>query len=258
MELNESENIFDKLRELAGQINGNFNIMENKVDINVQIEYFQYSKKVKSDLDKDELLNKIDDLFDVKKSLAEKKHLLSQLASIDDVKIFRAIEKYTSDPDILLKDWSLMAYNESKMLLESSLLDENQIFISTGLGGKGSKLRYFIVLFTKSGNKFNKVQQKVIRNEFEYILDKNEADVEDITFSKNFSSLMVLLPLTSAIHSILKAAIDECNQYGGFIKESFIITNVKQLTEEEITTFINKNEIPGISNQENMNSIEPF
>lgn len=258
MDLSESENIFDKLRELAGQINGNINIMENQVDINVQIEYFKYSKKVKNDLDKDELLNNINDLFNEEKTLSEKKHFLSQLASIDDVKAFRAIEKYVSNPGIILKNWSLMAYQESRMLLESSLLDENQIFISTGLGGKGSKLRYFIVLFTKSGEKFNKVQQKVIRNEFEYILDKSEAEIEEVTFSKKYSSLMVLLPITSAIHSMLKAAIDECNQYGGFIKENFIITNVKKLTEEEITTFLNKNEIPGISNQENMNSIDPF
>ncbi len=42
----------------------------------------------------------------------------------------------------------MLAFQENKMLLESSLLDENQILISTGLGGKGMKLRYFTVMQT--------------------------------------------------------------------------------------------------------------
>ncbi|NOZ45877.1 MAG: hypothetical protein GXO79_03755, partial [Chlorobi bacterium] len=160
MEINEGENIFDKLRELASQLDGNFNILENVIDVNVQMEYFKYSRNVKKDIDAKSILSKINNLFNENISISDKKHLLSQLASLDDVKAFRAIEKYMKNSDELLHDWALMAYQESKMLLESSLLDESQVFISTGLGGKGTKLRYFIVLFSKSGKQFNKVQQK--------------------------------------------------------------------------------------------------
>ncbi len=256
MELSESENIFDKLRELAGQIKGNFNIMEEQVDINVQMEYFRYSKNIKKELNKKDILNKANDLFDVNKSLSEKKHLLSQLASIEDVKAFRTIEKYLKNPDNLLKDWALIAFQESKMLLESSLLDENQIFISTGLGGKGKKLRYFVVLFTKSGEQFSEVHQKIIRNEFDFILEKHGAEVEEISFYSNFSSILILLPITATIHTILKNTIDECNLYGGFIKQNFIITNVKKLNVKEINQFIEKNNIHGINDQDSINSID--
>jgi len=35
--------------------------------------------------------------------------------------------------------------------------------------------------------------------------------------------------------------INECNQYGDFLSNVFTITNVKELTAEEVSEIINKN-----------------
>ena len=59
------------------------------------------------------------------------------MAAIDDVGAYRSIEKYSKNADDELKHWSLLALQESRMLLQSKLLDQSQIFISTGLGGEG-------------------------------------------------------------------------------------------------------------------------
>jgi len=256
MEMNDAENIFDKLRELSGKIKGNFNILEDQVDINVQMEYFKYAKEVKKDLDAEAIIEKKDDLFNEVKAISEKKHLISQLASIDNVSAFRTIEKYLKNPDTILKDWALMAFQESKMLLESSLLDENQIFISTGLGGKGTKLRYFVVLFSNSDESFNDFQQRIIKNEFEFVLTKSDAEIEEISFKDNFASIMVLVPINSILQTIFENAIEISNEYGNFIKKDFIITNVKKLSKAEIVEFIEKNKISGISDQSTIDTID--
>jgi hypothetical protein len=56
---------------------------------------------------------------------------------------------------ISLKDWAALSLQESRMTLESSLLDENQVIISTGLGGKAKKLRYFAVIAAKRRENFS-------------------------------------------------------------------------------------------------------
>ncbi len=67
---------------------------------------------------------------------------------------YRAIESFIEEAEEALGFLGILALNESRMLLESKILDENQVFISTGLGGKDEKLRYFVVLMsrTKAGS----------------------------------------------------------------------------------------------------------
>ena len=46
--------------------------------------------------------------------------------------------------------------------------------------------------------------------------------------------MLLLLPLKTELQPLFAGIIDECNQYGNFLHENMIITNVKKLTDEEI------------------------
>ena len=235
----DNENIFDKIKELFGKVSGNLNVLEEQIDIELQMEYFKASKKLKENPVEDIILRK-QDLYDENISLKEKKQLLVMLASVDDVEAFRTIEKYTSQADPKIYQWSILALQESRMILESSLLDENQVFISTGLGGKGSKLRYFIVLMHHEKSKFNDIQQKVIQSEFDFSLNKHDGELESVNFSGPYAKLLAVIPIQAPLKELFQNAIHEANQIGDFIKENFIVTNVKQLTDNEITDFLEK------------------
>jgi hypothetical protein len=236
----ENENIYDKIQELFGNVPGNFSILEEQIDIDLQMEYFEFSKKQKENLDQAKVLKNKDDIFLHDVSVDTKKKLFARLASIEDVEAYRTIEKYLKAPDKHLKEWAILALQESRMLLESRLLDENQIFISTGLGGKGSKLRYFVVLLGTEARPFSALQQKIIKNEFEFTLGKYKAELEKIDFSENFCSLLTIIPLNIPIKDLFKAAVDECNQFGNFLEENFIVTNVKELSFDEVKAFLEK------------------
>lgn len=240
--MEQEENIFEKIQELLGNFKGNYSVLQEQVDIDVQLEYFESSKKIrKSKLAKDSvvLINKLNSSGS---DLDQKKHILVQLASLDQVEAYRAIEKYHNNPDPELKDWSTLAMQESRVLLESSFLDENQVFISTGLGGKGAKLRYFIVLIAKKGLEFNDLQKKIISNELSFIFQKYSAEVEDIQFSDRFSAVKALIPLKVSLNGLFTEVIDECNQYGDFLHANVIVTNVKVLTFDEISDYLLKEE----------------
>ncbi len=88
-----------------------------------------------------------------------------QLAAHDDVEAFRIIERFHKSSEGVLHDWAVLSLQESRMILQSSLLGEQQVFISTGLGGKGQKIRYFIVLMKKDQDTpFNDTQKKTSKN----------------------------------------------------------------------------------------------
>ena len=145
----EGENIYDKIQEIFGQVPGSFSILEEQIDIDLQMEYFEVSRLAKKDLDKALTLNEKDEIFNPELDRSKKKALFARLASLENVGAYRTIEKYLKEDHQDLRNWAILALQESRMLLESTLLDENQVFISTGLGGKGSLLRYFIVLILK-------------------------------------------------------------------------------------------------------------
>jgi len=57
-------------------------------------------------------------------------------------------------------------------------------------------------------------------------------------FQEDLIITLLLLPVKSNIQSFFVDLINECNQYGDFIRQDVIITNVKRLTVEEIRQFI--------------------
>ena len=238
----ERENIYDKIQEIFGEVPGNFSILEEQIDIDLQMEYFEVSRLVKKGLDEAMVLKEKDEIFNIDRDRRYRKTLFAKLASLENVEAYRFIEKYLKEEHEELRNWAILALQESRMLLESRLLEENQVFISTGLGGKGSKLRYFIVVILKKGEEFSELQRKIIRNEFELMLKMHDAEIEDIQFSGTFTTLLAVIPLKVSLKEIFRNAIKECNQYGDFLKANFIITNVRVLDQQEIHDFLKKQE----------------
>lgn len=219
----------------------NFSILEEQIDVELQMEYFNYSRELRAGFSEEMIMEHKTDLFDSGIPLDEKKNLLVLLASQEKVEAFRAIEKYVKNPDGELRNWSILALQESRMLIQSSLMDEQQVYISTGLGGKDKKLRYFVVFIAKeSFTEFSASQQKLIKTEMEFSFKKNEGELEEFEAEENLAVAVLLLPVKCDIQNVFISIINECNQYGNFIRPDIIITNVKRMSIDEIKQFINR------------------
>lgn len=236
-----SEEAFENFQQFLETFKGDINILEGIVDVDVQMEYFEESKRVKELPALEDWEAKTNLLFDEQVDTKSKKELIVRLASLDDVKAYRFLEKYYEVASDELKDWTRLAIQESRLLLQSKLLDQPQLLISTGLGGKDGKLRYFIVLFHRSYKDFTPFQEKIIRDELTYILQNQDVIVEQITFAGNYVSVIALFPLFASVTEILENALREINQYGNFMHEKCIITNVRILSSDDIQRIIAKN-----------------
>ena len=232
--------MFDKIRKIIEEDPDNVTILEEVIDVELQMDYFKYSVDVKKNLDIDEVEKHKDDLFSKDVSLDKKKSLLVELASINNVDLFRIVEKYMKNPDSELRDWSILAYQESRMLIQSSLMEKTPVFISTGLGGKKDKLRYSVVFFSSDNEPFTELQKNIIKGEIEYLCNKTNSELEGIEYNKNYCSLLIMIPLKVSIKDSLLSLVNSCNELGGFINSSFLVTNVKHLNDKDIMEAYNK------------------
>jgi len=237
----DEDNIYKKIQEAISLLPENFSILEEQIDVELQMEYFNYSRDLKTGFSVELILQHQADLFNPSIPLDEKKNILVLLASQEKVEAFRTIEKYVKNPDAELREWSILALQESRMVVQSSLMDEQQVYISTGLGGKGQKLRYFVVFIcNENTEEYSAVQRKLIKTELEYVLTHNNGLLEDISFEKDLAIALLLLPVKSDIQGVFSSVINECNQYGDFVRPDIIITNVKRMSIDEIRKFINR------------------
>ena len=233
------KNIQEKIAK--GDYEG-LNIIEEQIDLNLQMNYFKRSGMLKKHVVTfEDILEKVPILYDPDARLEEQRDILVFLARIGNPEAFRIIEKFKNDAVGELKLWAAMAYRECKMLLESSLLDEDQILISTGMGGKGTSLRYFIGFMHKNETAFNEVETHILRGEFDSAIDKYGCEVESLEISGCIFRATVLIPLDVVVSNVIKEIVEGCVEMGNFLSEKLIVTNVKALTTDEILSVAHGN-----------------
>lgn len=180
----------------------------------------------------------VDQLYEDSTSEDQKKKLLAVLATINDIAIYRKIEAFQKE-DTPLKKWATVALQQSRMLIQSYLLDESTVFVSTGLGGHGTLLRYFCVYIANDGITMQPFQWDIVKKETELEITKAKGEIESSEHFEQYITFTLLLPIDAELKNIFEAIINECNTYGNFLKENMIITNVKKLGIEEIEDIVN-------------------
>lgn len=236
--MGKQEQKIEDMEQLLAMAGSNLNIMEEEVDLKVQKEYFALAEVLSLDVDSypevsKQYLENINDLFDETIDEEVKKKMLVVLSTLDDVSVYRCLESFSKE-DTPLQKWAVIALQQSRMLLQSTLLDDPGVFISTGLGGHGLLLRYFCVFLYRTPGDLQAFQQNIVKNETEAAVIAAGGNVESVEFKDNYTAMVLLLPLKTDLQVLFSGIIDECNQYGNFLHENMIITNVKKLSEEEI------------------------
>ncbi|NLA63319.1 MAG: hypothetical protein GX857_08890 [Bacteroidales bacterium] len=233
-------NILNNLRaNINKQGIDSFHVLEDLVPIEEQMEFFKYFDGLKTRNVRFVRDTEIEMLFSPDVSIERKKECLTLLSSIPDVKAYRAIETYQSSPlEPELKNWSSIALLGSRIGLDSELSGKRQIYISSGLGGHDKKLRFFTLFITSSLENLTELQKQIVEREFRFQLEAADVDIEKFEIENNYFTILFLFPFKTDVRAVLQSSIDECNQYGNFLDEKFLFTNVKVFNDEEIQTLL--------------------
>ena len=228
--------ILDKFRTTINNRGiDSFHVLEELVPIEEQMEFFKFFDDLKLKGTKFVRDSEIEMLFSPDVSVERKKESLVLLSSIPDVKAYRALETYQSSPlEPELKNWSSIALLGSRIGLNRDLLGKPQIYISSGLGGHDKKMRFFTLFITREHENFTEVQKELVEREFKFQLEGEDVEIETFEIKNNYFTILFLFPFKTDVRAILQSAIEECNQYGNFLDDKFLFTNVKVFSDEEI------------------------
>ncbi len=242
----EKGDVFKQFHDSFSKLEGHFHVLEQRIPVEAQMEYFKNSEiKRKQNPDFSLTDAECEETYGLlildAVPVEEKKDYLMLLAHSKSVKGYRLLEQYARLPNPEVADWAYMALMESRISLESELSDEKQIYISTGLGGREGKLRFYVLILSVGNQPFQEYQRNVIEREFPFELTQQDCEIEYLKIAEQYVELLFLISVKSDIKAVLDGVIAECNQYGNFLSKLFTITNVKELSPEEIEEVLQRN-----------------
>jgi hypothetical protein len=227
----------DTFKEFQQSLKGledNLHVLETSIPVEKQIEYFKYSETVRNVSKHETVEEQIEILNSSNATFEAKKYAMSFLSISGSVKAYRALEVYCKNPKKEESEWASLSLLQAKITLESEFSDKKQVFISTGLGGKGNKLRFYAFFKSADLKPFSNYQRDLISQEIPFIIRRSRGEVEEIVVENNYFYILFLIHLQIDIKEMLKKIISQCNEYGDFISPNFIITNVKKFNREDI------------------------
>jgi len=237
-----TENTFDNIDEVLSNIPDNYSIMEESIDLEVQKEFFESIKNLKKEPNSESTEALIEALSQNIEDKSKLKTILQKLSTIDAVNAYRAIEEFNKNAQGELKEWSLLAFQQSRMVIQSSLMGEQQVFITTGLGGKNNMLRYYLIFPYNNRKELTKIENQTLKSELEFHFSAYNGIIEEIEYQSKYSTALVLIPLKTNITDLVNIVLNECNQFGNYLSENVLITNMKKFTTEEILQILENNE----------------
>ena len=227
---NESE-----IKKFLENIPDKFQMIEVGIDMEVQMEYLEYSHSFdRGELTERETENLGGLLFRTGTPLEAKKKVLTLLAHLGTIHSYKILSMFAENPDAEIDQWAVLALLECRMFLESELSDQNQGIILTGLGSKNNKMRCYFLVLPIDENTFSASQHLRIKNELSYTAKDLECDIGNVEFQDHYVSLTVLIPMDVAIATFIEEGIKNCNEFGNFVLKEYYVTNMDIPDKDEI------------------------
>jgi hypothetical protein len=216
----------------------NVRIIEEVISIHVQERFLKLAQKLQPDGPHRHEQSEIrDSIMGGNLSMEETEYELVQLAFTGEIEDYRFLENYHLAASSELRDFARFACLVSRIRVESELTGNPPSLISTGLGGKGNRLRYIMAIFPNFNGTFSETQARVIQNEWEETGKTFDIENEKIRFLFEYAFIQALVPITVDLNTVAKEFIRESNRFGNFIYQGYFLTNVAIPTHREILRF---------------------
>jgi hypothetical protein len=230
-----------QIRDMFDNIPERLAVAADGVDSSVLQEYLEYTEGLNfGQYSEEDISARSHSLFSPETALEDKKETLAVLAHRGTLEAYRTIEKFLEIAEQALKDWGILALQECRMSLEISLSDRNVGILMTGLGGENDRLRYCLVVRSRSEAVLTHAQKETVERSFSHICSKFDSILEETQSHQYYLTMKVLIPMDVAAAEIIEGGIAECNRYGDFLDENYYVTNVMIPTEAEIRHYLSK------------------
>ena len=227
------EEIQHRIDELMKGKSNDFKVIEFAIDFQVVQEYLKLIASSTEELSPQSLEEKANHLQGL--DISEQKELLTYLARSGSVPSYRTLELFMENEEKEeMKKWAVVALQHCRLRLENDLLDESVGFIATGLGGKGSKIRYYFVLESKEP--LRKVILDEVIYQYKNIAPTYHAEIAEVEQLEDFISIKILCPINAQLSDLIEEGLAKLP----FLVDNFVATNIVRPTLEKIKEWLNK------------------
>lgn len=229
--MNEERNMYEQLQELLGQLSGGFKVVEHGFNPDL-VAYFQKTIEDLKEAPLEEEVEVIQQLLETETDLDTQKKYIAQLAQLGSVPALRALEAYEKTASEELISWVRLSLTQCRIKVESELLDDPIGYITTGLGGKNNKIRYYMA--AKSTEPFTAGRVQFAYQEFRDVLKEWNAELESMENMGDYLLFRMLAPLNIIIPDMISEGIDRC----GFLDSQFWLSNMQKPTDEDLEEWL--------------------
>ena len=121
---------------------------------------------------------------------------------------------------------------------ESDSIFSPATFVSTGLGWKDGKLRYYAVVNTHDRRALSSGEKKKLETILEKAAKKHSGEIGEICFGKEHVLSEAALPPLVAVSDFIGSVFIESDKEGVELSESFLVTNTRKPSDEDIATYL--------------------
>lgn len=121
---------------------------------------------------------------------------------------------------------------------DSHGLFHEKTFIGTELGGKGHRLRNYVVISAKKNKTFSEWQKQIVKDIFNETCQKFDSKIEKITFNETYALIKMLVSVDVAIGEVIDKGILACNKEGQFLRFHYFAINTKRPDKKDIEKYL--------------------
>lgn len=176
-------------------------------------------------------------LYQKELPMQAKKRLIVELVISLRVEALRILEDFILVVPELYRKWLNMALIEAKAAITSTLIDEKQMLVSSGLGGRDGLLRFMMYFISSSQEPLESYQFSLLERELKYKAEAVGGELEKLYPLRHYIVGQLLLPLEYEPKKLIDSLKAELDLYGNFLSHRYLVTNVRPLEEEEIVQY---------------------
>ena len=232
--MNEERNMYEQLQELLGQLPTEFKVVEHGFDPNLVANFQKLAQDIRKEME-DEGKAEVAAIQDQLNTITDQDQLkkyVTQLSIIGSVAALRALEAYEKKASEDLLKWTQMSLTQCRIKVESELLDEPISYITTGLGGRGNKIRYYMA--AKSPEKLTPGRVQFAYQEFKDLTKEWKAELESMENMGTYLLFRMLVPLNVMIPDMVTEGVERC----GFLDSQFWLSNMHKPTDEDLEEWL--------------------
>jgi hypothetical protein len=132
---------------------------------------------------------------------------------------------------------------DGELRLDPDEIFAGATFLSTGLGWKGERLRYFFVVNKPKRKTLVTKEKTSIKKILHEVGERYDGIVGMVDFGKEYALVEISLSPMIAVAEYIDACIDICQKKNAMLSDSFLVTNVVKPSKEVIETYL-KDEMP--------------